>query len=60
MGDDDGMVIVPRERCEEVYAASKSRVEKEIEKAEVLKSGISSVEFNKLDKKFEALGLIQE
>lgn len=60
MGDDDGMVIVPRERCEEVYAASRSRVEKEIEKAEVLKSGISSVEFNKLDAKFAALGLIQE
>lgn len=60
MGDDDGMVIVPKERCEEVYEASKSRVEKEIEKAKVLKSGISSVEFNKLDKKFETLGLIQE
>lgn len=60
MGDDDGMVIVPKERCEEVYAASKNRVEKEIEKAEVLKTGISSVEFNKLDKKFEKLGLIQE
>ena len=60
MGDDDGMVVVPLERCEEVYEASRSRVEKEIEKAKVLESGISSVEFNKLDAKFDALGLIQE
>jgi 4-hydroxy-4-methyl-2-oxoglutarate aldolase len=60
LGDDDGMVIVDRNRIEEIYEKSVDRVQKEIKKAEVLKSGISSVEFNKLDKKFEALGLVQE
>ncbi|THB81361.1 MAG: 4-carboxy-4-hydroxy-2-oxoadipate aldolase/oxaloacetate decarboxylase [Desulfobacteraceae bacterium] len=60
LGDDDGMVIVEKARIEEVLAKSKDRVEKEVEKAKVLESGVSSVEFNKLDKKFETLGLVQE
>jgi len=60
LGDDDGMVIVERGRVDEVYAKSVERVEKEVDKAEQLKGGISSVEFNKLDKKFAALGLVEE
>ncbi|MCG8642982.1 MAG: hypothetical protein MI862_24875, partial [Desulfobacterales bacterium] len=60
LGDDDGMVVVEQSRIEEVYEKACSRVEKEVEKAKVLKSGVSSVEFNGLDKKFEKLGLIQE
>jgi 4-hydroxy-4-methyl-2-oxoglutarate aldolase len=60
LGDDDGMVVVDRGRIDEVYEKSVQRVEKEVEKAEQLKGGISSVEFNKLDKKFEAMGLIEE
>ncbi len=60
MGDDDGMVVVEKNRMDEVLKKAQDRVQKEIEKAEVLKSGMSSVEFNKLDKKFEALGLVQE
>lgn len=57
LGDDDGMVVVERSKCDEIYAASQKREEMEIGKAEKLKTGVSSVEFNKLDKKFEALGL---
>jgi hypothetical protein len=34
-------------------------VEKEIQKAELLKSGKTSVELNKLDKTFNALGMQQ-
>ena len=60
LGDDDGMVVVEQSRIREVYEKACSRVEKEVEKAKVLKSGVSSVEFNGLDKKFEKLGLIQE
>lgn len=60
LGDDDGMVIVDRTNCDEIYQKSVQRVEKEIEKAEVLKSGVSSVEFNKLGKTFDALGLNQD
>ncbi len=60
LGDDDGMVIVARERIEEVYTKSVKRVEAEVVKAETLKGGISSVAFNKLDQKFAALGLIEE
>ncbi len=60
LGDDDGMVIVDKNRCEEIYASAVKRVEKEIEKAELLKSGKTSVELNNLDAKFEKLGLIEE
>ena len=54
------MVIVDRNRCEEIYAKSVKRVEMEIEKAALLKTGKTSVELNKLDAKFEKLGLIEE
>lgn len=60
LGDDDGMVIVDRSRCEEIYASSVKRVEKEIEKAKLLQTGKTSVELNKLDAKFEVLGLKED
>ncbi len=59
-GDDDGLVAVRREDCEEVLKKSRQRVEKEIEKAKVLATGVSSVEFNKFGPLFEAAGLIEE
>ncbi len=60
LGDDDGMVIVDRSKCDEIYASSVKRVEKEIQKAELLKTGKTSVELNKLDKIFDALGMQED
>ena len=60
LGDDDGMVIVPRLAAEKILAASRTRVEAEKQKAKVLAGGMSSVEFNKLDPVFRSLGLIEE
>jgi len=60
VGDDDGLVAVRREDCEEVLLKSRQRVEKEIEKAKVLATGVSSVEFNKFGPLFEAAGLVEE
>ena len=59
LGDDDGIVIIPQARLEAVLEASRLRVEKEKEKAAVLKQGVSSVEFNKLDRVFQTLGLVE-
>jgi 4-hydroxy-4-methyl-2-oxoglutarate aldolase len=60
LGDDDGMVIVDRTKCDEIYTSANKRVEKEIEKAKLLKSGVTSVELNKLDKVFDAIGMKQD
>jgi 4-hydroxy-4-methyl-2-oxoglutarate aldolase len=60
LGDDDGMVVVERLRCEEVLEKSIKRVEAENIKSEKLKAGISSVELNKLEKVFEFLGLVEK
>ena len=60
LGDDDGMVIVERAECEDVLAKSLARTEAEEKKAVHLAAGVSSVEFNKLGKVFEFLGLKEE
>ena len=60
LGDQDGMVVVERAECRSVLEKSLKRLEAEEKKAEKLRSGISSVEFNKLDKVFEQLGLTEE
>lgn len=60
LGDDDGIVIVPREKMESVLEASRARVEKEIEKAARLAEGIPGVILNKLDKVFERLNLVEK
>ncbi|MBZ4658508.1 MAG: Demethylmenaquinone methyltransferase [Desulfacinum sp.] len=60
LGDDDGIVVVERARVAHVLEASLKRVAKEEEKAEVLRSGVSSVSYNKLDAVFERLGLVEE
>jgi 4-hydroxy-4-methyl-2-oxoglutarate aldolase len=59
LGDDDGIVIIPYSKFEEVLEATRQRVEKEKEKAAALKQGISSVELNKLDQVFERLGSVE-
>ncbi len=60
LGDDDGIVIIPRERIDEVLEASQRRVDAEERKSAALSSGTSSVELNKLDQKFESLGLVED
>lgn len=60
VGDDDGLVVVRLADLETVLEKSKDRIAKEIEKELVLKSGVSSVEFNKLGPIFSAAGLIEE
>jgi len=60
LGDDDGLVVIPRAEIQKVLAASRKRVEAEKQKAAVLAGGVSSVEFNKLEPVFRALGLVEE
>jgi 4-hydroxy-4-methyl-2-oxoglutarate aldolase len=60
VGDDDGLVVVRTEDCSDILEKVKSRVAKETEKEAVLKSGVSSVEFNKLGPMFSAAGLVEE
>ncbi|CAB1060718.1 Demethylmenaquinone methyltransferase-like protein [Olavius sp. associated proteobacterium Delta 1] len=60
LGDEDGIVIIPRTEMEAVLEAARLRVKKEKEKTAALKQGISSVEFNKLDQVFQNLGLVED
>jgi 4-hydroxy-4-methyl-2-oxoglutarate aldolase len=60
VGDNDGLVLVRREECEEVLKKTIDRVNAEFKKAQVLSTGISSVEYNNLGPKFEAAGLVEE
>jgi len=60
IGDDDGIVIIPQNKMEDVLEASRQRVAKEEDKASALSQGITSVELNKLDQVFERLGLTEE
>jgi 4-hydroxy-4-methyl-2-oxoglutarate aldolase len=60
VGDDDGLVAIRLEECESILQKTEERVAKEVEKAKVLGTGISSVEYNKFDILFETAGLIEE
>jgi len=60
LGDDDGMVVVKYEECEEVLKKSLERVQKEEVKTQALKEGVSSVRYNKLDEVFTSLNLKEE
>jgi len=60
LGDSDGIVVVGKNECEVVLAKSIERVEAEKKKAVQLAAGVSSVEFNKLGKTFEFLGLKED
>jgi len=60
LGDDDGMVAVERMECESVLEKSIKRIEAEKTKAEKLRTGISSVELNQLEKVFKFLGLVED
>jgi 4-hydroxy-4-methyl-2-oxoglutarate aldolase len=60
LGDDDGMVVVDRVECKALLERSVERTEAEKEKSVQLAAGVSSVEFNKLGKIFEFLGLKED
>jgi 4-hydroxy-4-methyl-2-oxoglutarate aldolase len=60
LGDDDGIVVVARAEVEPVLEKALKRMEAEVKKSEQLRSGVSSVELNKLGKVFEALALVEE
>jgi 4-hydroxy-4-methyl-2-oxoglutarate aldolase len=60
VGDDDGLILVRREDAAEVLKKAEERVVKETDKAKVLASGVSSVEFNKFGPLFESAGLVEE
>ncbi len=60
IGDDDGLVVVKREECSEVLEKTLARIESEKVKAATLKTGVSSVAFNKLGPIFIAAGLKEE
>lgn len=60
LGDSDGMVVVRRQDCAEVLQKSLDRVAFEEKKAAQLKGGVTSVELNKLQEVFDALGMKEE
>lgn len=60
IGDDDGLVVVRLEDCQAVLEKSRARVENEMAKEATLKTGVSSVTFNKFEPLFEAAGLVEE
>jgi len=60
LGDDDGIVVVKFQDCQEVLAKSKERIQKEEVKAKALMTGVTSVKYNNLDKIFESLNLREE
>lgn len=60
VGDDDGLVVVRLEECADILEKAMDRVAKEVDKEAVLKTGVSSVEFNKLGPVMEKAGLMEE
>ena len=60
LGDDDGVVVVDRTESESVLKKSIERTDMEEKKSAQLAAGVSSVEFNKLGKAFEFLGLKED
>lgn len=60
LGDDDGIVIIPQNKMEEVQKSARRRVSNEKDKVAALSKGITSMELNKLDKVFQSLGAGEE
>ncbi|WP_099865668.1 4-carboxy-4-hydroxy-2-oxoadipate aldolase/oxaloacetate decarboxylase [Pararhizobium haloflavum] len=57
VGDDDGVVIVPRQSADDVLAAARARVEKEDAMRERLRAGDVTLDIINLREKLEARGL---
>ncbi|WP_319416890.1 4-carboxy-4-hydroxy-2-oxoadipate aldolase/oxaloacetate decarboxylase [Marispirochaeta aestuarii] len=60
VGDDDGVVIVPKGMIADVAEGVKKRIANEKEKRSALETGIPGVKLNKLDKVLESLGMVEE
>ena len=60
LGDADGMVVVRAADAADILEKSLARVKFEEEKSARLRSGVTSVELNKLGPVFESLGLVEE
>jgi len=60
LGDEDGIVIIPQKKMEDVLEATRRRVANEKEKAAALSKGVTSMELNKLDKVFQSLGAVEK
>jgi 4-hydroxy-4-methyl-2-oxoglutarate aldolase len=60
IGDIDGVVVVPRERCAEVLRASQEREERERVLMEKIAKGATTLELLKLDPILAELGLTEE
>lgn len=60
IGDSDGIVAIPKDQISSVLEGSRKRVEKEKNKAASLSKGITSIEYDRLDKVLESLGLIED
>lgn len=57
IGDDDGLVVIPKERAEEVLAISLKRLADEIEIRAKFEAGIDSWELGKFGDKLRAKGI---
>ncbi len=55
LGDCDGVVVVPREREDEVFAAAQAKFEHEVEYVEQLRAGANTLEMYGFDKVIERL-----
>lgn len=55
LGDCDGVVVVPKEREDEVFAAAQAKFEHEVEYVEQLKAGANTLEMYGFDKIIEHL-----
>ncbi|MCS7232681.1 MAG: 4-carboxy-4-hydroxy-2-oxoadipate aldolase/oxaloacetate decarboxylase [Synergistetes bacterium] len=60
LGDNDGVVVIKREEAGIILEKALKRVADENKKREVLKTGVSSVEYNNLREVLERLGLREE
>ena len=60
VGDADGLVVIPQAKVEVVLKASLERRSKERDKTIALKSGVTSVELNKLEPVLQSLGMVEK
>jgi 4-hydroxy-4-methyl-2-oxoglutarate aldolase len=60
VGDDDGVVVIPKAMIADVADGVKKRIANEKEKRSALATGIPGVQLNKLDKVLESLGMVEE
>ena len=60
LGDEDGIVIIPQDKMEEVLESTSRRVANEKDKAAALSKGVTSMELNKLDKVLQSLGAVEK